>query len=168
MRRSRFFCKRSHSTPKRSQKRNFRKLTIFGNIKQVIQDYDTVFDNTIPFRKNGLRISEYRACRACTSCLGTEAAGVSVPPPRSLGRVDEYNLNVVDCNASVTVTVARRSSMSVSGGLRVCQWGVPPGPAAGGTAANVPVKDNGFPWPAPVCVFYYCRTYYKAVRVWDP
>ena len=32
---------------------------------------------------------------------------------------DEYNLNVVDCNASVTV--ARRSSISVSGGL-----GVPP------------------------------------------
>ena len=28
---------------------------------------------------------------------------------------DEYNLNVVDCNASVTV--ARRSSISVSGGL---------------------------------------------------
>ena len=23
----------------------------------------------------GLRISEYRACRACTLCLGTEAAG---------------------------------------------------------------------------------------------
>jgi len=33
---------------------------------------------------------------------------------------DEYNLNVVDCNASVTV--AHRSSISVSGGL-----GVPPG-----------------------------------------
>ena len=32
---------------------------------------------------------------------------------------DEYNLNVVDCN--VSVTVARRSSISVSGGL-----GVPP------------------------------------------
>ena len=28
---------------------------------------------------------------------------------------DEYDLNVVDCNASVTV--ARRSSISVSGGL---------------------------------------------------
>ena len=27
----------------------------------------------------GLRISEYRACRACTLCLGTEVAGVSVP-----------------------------------------------------------------------------------------
>ena len=30
----------------------FTKLTIFGNTKQVIQDYDTVFDNSIPFRKN--------------------------------------------------------------------------------------------------------------------
>ena len=61
-----------------------------GNTKQVIQDHDTVFDNSIPFRKNdphGLRISEYRACRACTLCLGTEAEGVSVLPPRSLGRL---------------------------------------------------------------------------------
>ena len=41
---------------------------------------------------------------------------------------DEYNLNVVDCNASVTV--ARRSSISVSGGL-----GVPP--AAGGKRKTV-------------------------------
>jgi hypothetical protein len=32
----------------------FTKLTIFGNTKQVIQDYDTVFDNSIPFRKNDL------------------------------------------------------------------------------------------------------------------
>ena len=30
----------------------FTKLTIFGNTKRVIQDYDTVFDNSIPFRKN--------------------------------------------------------------------------------------------------------------------
>ena len=62
----------------------------------------------------GLRISEYLACRACTLCLGTEAAGVSVQPPTGAA-ADEYNLNVVDCNASVTV--ARRSSISVSGGL---------------------------------------------------
>ena len=27
---------------------------MFGNTKQVIQDYDTVFDNSIPFRKNDL------------------------------------------------------------------------------------------------------------------
>ena len=46
----------SHSHQKRSQTR---KLTIFGNTKQVIQDYDTVFDNSIPFRKNDpLRILE--------------------------------------------------------------------------------------------------------------
>ena len=55
-RRARFFCEQSHSHQKRSQKR---KLTIFGNTKQVIQDYDTVFDNSIPFRKNDpLRILE--------------------------------------------------------------------------------------------------------------
>jgi hypothetical protein len=36
-------------------------LTIFGNTKQVIQDYDTVFDNSIPFRKNDpLRITYFR------------------------------------------------------------------------------------------------------------
>jgi hypothetical protein len=29
-------------------------LTIFGNSKQVIQDYDTVIDNSILFRKNDL------------------------------------------------------------------------------------------------------------------
>jgi hypothetical protein len=38
---SQVFCEQSHSHQKRSQKR---KLTIFGNTKQVIQDYDTVFD----------------------------------------------------------------------------------------------------------------------------
>jgi hypothetical protein len=42
-----------------------------------------------------------------------------LPKPSTL------NLNVVDCNASVIVTVARRSSISVSGGL-----GYPP-PAGG-------------------------------------
>jgi hypothetical protein len=47
---------RSHSHQKRSQKR---KLSIFRNTKQVIQDCDTVFDNSIPFRKNDpLRILE--------------------------------------------------------------------------------------------------------------
>ena len=46
-----------------------------------------------------LRISEYRAC---TLCLGTEAA---VPPrsPVTGAAADEHNLNVVDCDASVTV-----------------------------------------------------------------
>jgi len=39
----------------------FTKFTIFGNTKQVIQDYDTVFDNSIPFRKNDpLRITYFR------------------------------------------------------------------------------------------------------------
>ena len=39
----------------------FTELTIFGNTKQVIQDYDTVFDNSIPFRKNDLlRITYFR------------------------------------------------------------------------------------------------------------
>ena len=61
----------------------FTKLAIFGNTKQVIQDYDTVFDNSIPLRKNDpLRITYFRIPGACTLCLGTEAAGVSVPPPR--------------------------------------------------------------------------------------
>ena len=61
-----------------------------------------------------------------SGCLGAAA-------PVTGAAADEYNLNVVDCNASVTV--ARRSCISVSGG---------------GTLA---------------CVFHYCRTYYKAVRV---
>ena len=40
----------------------FTELTIFGNTKQVIQDYDTVFDNSIPFRKNDpLRILQWRS-----------------------------------------------------------------------------------------------------------
>ena len=43
-------------------------------------------------------------------CLGHGAAG-----PVTGAAADEYNLNVVDCN--VSVTVARRSSISVSGGL---------------------------------------------------
>ncbi len=69
---------RSHFHQKRTQKR---KLTIFGNTKQVIQDYDTVFDNSIPFRKNDpLRIYEcsVRAChqgrfaRNQGSCHGTK------------------------------------------------------------------------------------------------
>jgi len=36
-------------------------LTIFENTKQVIQDYDSVFDNSIPFRKNDLlRITYFK------------------------------------------------------------------------------------------------------------
>ena len=89
------------------------------NTKQVIQDYDTVFDNSIPFRKNDLlRITYFRIpgvpglhfvpWHRGSGCLGAAA-------PVTGAAADEYNLNVVDCNASVTV--ARRSSISVSGGL---------------------------------------------------
>ena len=89
-------------------------MTIFGNTKQVIQDYDTVFDNSIPFRKNDpLRITYFRipgvhfvAWYQGSGCLGAAA-------PVTGAAADEYNLNVVDCKASVTV--ARRSSISVSG-----------------------------------------------------
>ena len=58
----------------------------------------------------GLRISEYRTCRACTLCLGTET-----PAPVTGAAADEYNLNVVDCN--VSVTVARPSVLNLS------RWG---------------------------------------------
>jgi hypothetical protein len=53
---ARFFCEQSHSRHKRRQKR---KLTIFGNTKQGIQDYNTVFDNSIPFRKNSVKMTYY-------------------------------------------------------------------------------------------------------------
>jgi len=83
---------------------------LFGNTKKVIQDYDTVFDNSIPFRKMTYYGLEYRACRACTLCLVTET-----PAPVTGAAADEYNLNVVDCNASVTV--ARPEVLNLS------QWG---------------------------------------------
>ena len=38
----------------------FTELTIFENTKQVIQDYDTVFDNSIPFRNNDLLRINFR------------------------------------------------------------------------------------------------------------
>ena len=47
----------------------FTKFTIFGNTKQVIQDYDTVFDNSIPFRKNDLLRITF-----CRTCGGVEIA----------------------------------------------------------------------------------------------
>ena len=53
---------------------------------------------------------------------------------------DEHNLNVVDCDASVTVP--RLSS------IPVLKWGS----ASGGYPQPPPeanVKDNGFPWPPP-------------------
>ena len=93
-------------------------MTIFGNTKQVIQDYDTVFDNSIPLRKNDLlRITYFRIPRAgpalCALARGSGCLGAAAPVTGAAA--DEYNLNVVDCN--VSVTVARRSSISVSGGL---------------------------------------------------
>ncbi len=51
----------------------------------------------------GLPISEYRASRACTLCLGTEAAGLGAAAPVTGAAADEHNLNVADCDASVTV-----------------------------------------------------------------
>jgi len=84
-----FFGEQSHSHQKRTQKR---KLTIFENTKQVIQDYDTVFDNSIPLRKNDLlRITYFRI------------PGLHFVPwhrdtrPVTGAAADEYNLNVVDC-----------------------------------------------------------------------
>ena len=106
---ARFFLRTEPFTPKKKQKR---KLTVSGNTKQVIQDYDTVFDNSaIPFRKNDLlRITYFRI---------PGVPGLHFVPwhraPVTGAAADEYNLNVVDCNASVTV--ACRSSISVSGGL---------------------------------------------------
>ena len=105
---ARFFCEQSHSHHKRRQKR---KLTVSGNTKQVIQDYDTVFDNSIPLRKNDLlRITYFRI---------PGVPGLHfVPWHRGVtgAAADEYNLNVVDCNPSVTV--ARRSSI-----FNLSQWG---------------------------------------------
>jgi hypothetical protein len=99
-----FLCEQSHSHQKRSQKR---KLTIFGNTKQVIQDYDTVFDNSILLRKNDLlRVTYFRIpgvpglhfvpWHRGSGCLGAAA-------PVTGEAADEHNLNVVDCDASVTV-----------------------------------------------------------------
>ena len=92
-----FFGEQSHSHQKRTQKR---KLTIFGNSKQVIQDYDTVFDNLILFRINDLlQITYFRIpgvpglhfvpWNRVSGCLGAAA-------PVTGAAADEHNLNVVD------------------------------------------------------------------------
>ncbi len=83
---TRFFCEQSHSHQKRTPKR---KLTIFENTKQVIQDYDTVFDNSIPLRKNDLlRITYFRIpdVPGLHFVPWHRGSGVSVPLPRSPGR----------------------------------------------------------------------------------
>ena len=83
----------------------------------------------------GLRISEYRACRACTCALAPAA--------------DEYNLNVVDCNA-LSLSHAGLPSQSVG------VWGVPPAAGgkrtAGGTAN---VKWFSVASPGPAGNFFY-------------
>ena len=102
--RSQVFLRTEPFTPEKKPKKE---LTIFGNTKQVIQDYDTVFDNSIPFRKNDLlRITYFRIpgvpglhfvpWHRGSGCLGAAA-------PVTGAAADEYNLNVVDCNASVCV-----------------------------------------------------------------
>ena len=101
---TRFFWRTEPFTPKKTPKR---KLTIFENTKQVTQDYDKYLTIRFPSAKMtyyGLRISEYRACRACTCALAPAA--------------DEYNLNVVDCNA-LSLSHAGLPSQSVE------VWGTP-------------------------------------------
>jgi hypothetical protein len=73
----------------------------------------------------GLHISEYRACQDCTLCLCTESAGVpaGAAAPVTGAAADEYNLNVVDCNTSVTGTVALRHAGLPSQSVGV--WGYP-------------------------------------------
>ena len=66
---------------------------------------------TIPFPSAkmthyGLRISEYRACRAaCTCALAPRQRSgcLGAAAPVTGAAADEHNLNVVDCDASVTV-----------------------------------------------------------------
>jgi hypothetical protein len=107
--------------------------------KQFKTTTQLVFDNSIPFRKNDLlRITYFRipgvhfvTWHQVSGCLGAAA-------PVTGAAADEHNLNVVDCDASVTVPrlSSRAISVSASGGL-----GVPQPPEVNG----VPVKDNGFP-----------------------
>jgi hypothetical protein len=64
----------------------------------------------------GLRISEYRACLHFVPWhRGSGCLGATAPTPVTGAASDEYNLNVVDCDSSVTV--ARQSFISVRGGL---------------------------------------------------
>ena len=66
----------------------FTEFTIFGNTKQVIQDHDTVFDNSILFHKNDpLRIQNTgRAGPALCALAPRQLVSRPVPPPRSPGR----------------------------------------------------------------------------------
>jgi len=76
--RSQVFLRTEPFTPEKKPKKE---LTIFGNTKQVIQDYDTL--HFVPWHRG-------------SGCLGAAA-------PVTGAAADEYNLNVVDCNASVCV-----------------------------------------------------------------
>ena len=133
-----FLGEQSHSHQKRTPKR---KLTIFENTKQVIQDYDTVFDNSIPLRKNDLlRITYFRIpgvpglhfvpWHRGSGCLGAAA-------PVTGAAADEHNLNVVDCDASVTVP--RLSSIPV-----LWVWGVPQPPEANGVLSYDQIPRGQF------------------------
>ena len=51
--------------------RQKRKLTVSENTKQVIQDYDTVFDNSIPFRKNDLLRITYHTVTPKSKVINT-------------------------------------------------------------------------------------------------
>ncbi len=128
-----------------------------GNTKQGIQDYDTVFDNSFPFRKNDLHTTDYvfqntgaagplrlhfQAWHRGSGCDGAAA-------PVTGAAADVYNLNVVDCNASLSHAglpsqsvgvTSHKSQVTRSGRYPVTHWQQPP-------EANV--KDNGFPWPPP-------------------
>ena len=89
----------------------------------------------------GLRISEYGRAGPSLCGLGTET-----PAQVTGAAVDEYNLNVVDCNASVTV--ARPAVLNLS------QWG------SGGypQPPEATVKDvYGFPWPPPDLLGIFTR-----------
>ena len=78
------------------------------------------------FRIPGVPVLHFVPWHRGSGCLGAAA-------PVTGAAADEYNLNVVDCNASVTVPCL------------VLKWGsggYPQPPEAN-------VKDNGFPWPPP-------------------
>jgi hypothetical protein len=77
--------------------------------------------------------------RVGSGCLGAAA-------PVTGAAEDEYNLNVVDCNASVTVARAPVSGFRSSISVMVSAGGL------GGHRGTVPKDklDNGFSWPPPV------------------
>jgi len=131
----------------------------------------------------GLRISEYRTCRSCTLFL-TSHTQVTSPWHRGSGclgaaapvtgaAADEHNLNVVDCDTSVTVprlysavTVSSAGPRGLFKGMTtatsgvidrfplllpvrnsVASYGASAVTRTSDSEANV--KDNGFPWPPP-------------------